>query len=204
MWSSSGFTKSRPPHPACLHFMASTTSRGVVHHILPIISRSLEWLDAHYFSYNSMPSYSYAPTSNLSVRMHILNILQRGRPQSNHKVPKRRRLVPSWDVVDDRPPHQLVHGETVQEVVWTTRRIGVIKSPQVVICEKKFYFGSFNFFCEKFPIKYCSTQNMWIRWSFRSISSSYFHRNIMYIWIFAHPRLTTYQLDCTQMLYKQK
>ena len=138
MWSSSSFTKSRPPHPACLHFMTSTTSRGVVHHILPIISRSPEWLDAHYLSYNNMPRYSYEP--NLSVRMHILNILQREWPQSNHKVPKRRRLAPSWDVVDDRPPHQLIHGETVQEMVWTARRIGVIKSPQVVICEKRFFW----------------------------------------------------------------
>ena len=65
-------------------------------------------------------------------------------------------------------------------------------------------FCSLNFFCEKFPIKHCSTHNMWIRWSFRSISSSYFHRNIMYIWIFAHLRLTTYQLDWTRMLYKRK
>ena len=30
--------------------------------------------------------------------------------QSTHKVAKRRRLAPSWDVVDDRLPHQLVHG----------------------------------------------------------------------------------------------
>ena len=135
-----------------LHKKSSATSRvftfhGVhhiprshgVHHTLPIISRSPEWLDAHYFSYKSMPSYSYAPTSNLSVRMHILIILQPERPQSNHKVPKRRRLVPSWDVVDDRPPHQLVHGETVQEMVWPARRIGVVKSPQFVICEKKVF-----------------------------------------------------------------
>ena len=46
---------------------------------------------------------------------------------------------------------------------------------------KKRFFCSLNFFCEKFSIKHCSTHNMWIRWSFRSISSSYFHRNIMYI-----------------------
>ena len=103
--------KSRPPHPACLHFMASTTSRGVVHHILPIILRSPESLDAHYLSYGNMPSYSYAP--NLSVRLHTINISQRERPQSTHKVPKRRRLAPSWDVVDDRPPHQLVHGDVI-------------------------------------------------------------------------------------------
>ena len=69
---------------------------------------------------------------------------------------------------------------------------------------KKKVFCSLNFFCEKIPIKHSSTPNMWIRWSFRSISSSYFHRNIMYIWIFAHPRLTTYQLDWTRMLYKRK
>ena len=31
-----------------------------------------------------------------------------------------------------------------------------------------------------------------------------FFGNIMYIWIFAHPRLTTYQLDWTRMLYKRK
>ena len=69
---------------------------------------------------------------------------------------------------------------------------------------RKKVFCSLNFICEKFPIKRCSTHNMWIRWSFRSISSSYFHRNIMYIWIFAHPRLTTNQLDWTRMLYKRK
>ena len=69
---------------------------------------------------------------------------------------------------------------------------------------KKSFLGSLNFICEKFPIKHCSTHNMWIRWSFQSISSSYFYRNIMYIWIFAHPRLTTYQLDWTPMLYKRK
>ena len=101
--------KSRPPHPACLHFMASTTSRGVVHHILPIISGSPESLDAHYLSYNNMPSYSYA--SNLSVHMHTINNSQRERSQSTHKVSKRRRIAPSWDVVDERPPHQLVHGD---------------------------------------------------------------------------------------------
>ena len=100
-------------------------------------------------------------------------------------------------------PLPLLNKETVQVMVWTVRQIGVIKSPQVVICGKKF-FGSLNFFCEKFPIKHCSRHNMWIRWSFFSISSSYFHRNIVYIWIFAHPRLTTYQLDWTRMLYKQK
>ena len=109
--------KSRPPHPAYLHFMASTTSRGVVHHILPIISGSPESLDAHYLSYNSMPSYSYAP--NLSVHMHTINNSQRERSQSTHKVSKRRRIAPSWDVVDERPPHQLVHGDlAIWGVIW--------------------------------------------------------------------------------------
>ena len=88
--------------------MASTTPRGVVHHILPIISRSPESLDANYLSYNNVPSYSYAP--NVSGRMHTINIPQHERSQSTHKVPKRRRLAPSWNVVNDRPPHQLVHG----------------------------------------------------------------------------------------------
>ena len=100
-------------------------------------------------------------------------------------------------------PLPLLNKETVQEMVRTARRIGLIKSPQVVICEKK-VFCSLNLFCGKFPIKHCSTHNMWIRWSIGSISSSYFHRNIMYIWIFTHPRLTTYQLDWTRMLYKRK
>ena len=69
---------------------------------------------------------------------------------------------------------------------------------------KKKFFCSLNFFCEKFPIKNCSIHNMWIRWSFRSISSTYFHRNIMYIWIFAHRWLTTYPLDWIRMLFKRK
>ena len=56
-------------------------------------------------------------------------------------------------------PLPLLNNETVKVMVWTARRIGVIKSPQVVICKKKF-FGSLNFFCEKFPIKHCSTHNM--------------------------------------------
>ena len=56
-------------------------------------------------------------------------------------------------------PLPLLNKETVQEMVRTTRRIGLIKIQQVVICEKKF-FCSLNFFCEKFPIKHCSTHNM--------------------------------------------
>ena len=112
-----------------------------------------------------------------------------GRRLRDYPIP-----VPSWA----GPASSLK--EAVQEMVRTARRIGLIKSPQVVICKKKKFLGSLNFFCEKFPIKHCSTHNMWIRWSFRSISSSYFHRNIMYIWIFAHPRLITYQLDWTRML----
>ena len=56
----------------------------------------------------STHSYSYAPYK--SVRLQTINISKRASLQSTHKVPKRRRLAPSWDVVDDRPPHQLVHG----------------------------------------------------------------------------------------------
>ena len=88
---------------------------------------------------------------------------------------------------------------------WFGPRVGLVLSRvHKLSYAKKKFFGSLNFFCEKFPIKHCSTHNMWIRWSFQSISSSYFHRNIMYIWIFAHPRLTTYRLDWTRMLYKRK
>ena len=96
-----------------------------------------------------------------------------------------------WNVFILATATSLFEQRKVQEMV----QIGLIKSPQVVICEEKSFFCSLNFFCEKFPIKHCSTHNMWIRWSFRSISSSYFHRNIMYIWIFAHSRLTTYQIE---------
>ena len=88
---------------------------------------------------------------------------------------------------------------------WFGPRVGLVLSRvhKLSYAKNKKFFCSLNFFCEKFPIKHCSTHNMWIRWSFRSISSSYFHRNIMYIWIFAHPRLTTYHLDWTRMLYKR-
>ena len=88
---------------------------------------------------------------------------------------------------------------------WFGPRVGLVLSRvHKLSYAKNKFFCSLNFFCEKFPIKHCSTHNMWIRWSFRSISSSYFLRNIMYIWIFAHPRLTTNQLDWTRMLYKRK
>ena len=56
-------------------------------------------------------------------------------------------------------PLPLLNKETMQVMVCTARRIGVIKIPQVVICEKRF-LGSLNFFCEKIPIKHCSTDNM--------------------------------------------
>ena len=91
----------RPPHPA----ESSTTScrlfQGPQNHWMGTISHT-----------STCPcSYTYAP--NLSVRMHKINISQRKMSQSTHKVLKRRRLAPSWDVVDDRPPHQLVHGATL-------------------------------------------------------------------------------------------
>ena len=88
---------------------------------------------------------------------------------------------------------------------WFGPRVGLVLSRvHKLSYAKKKFFVSLNFFCEHFSIKHCSTPNMWIRWSFRSISSSYFHRNIMYIWIFSHPWLTTYHLDWTRMLYKRK
>ena len=70
----------------------------------------IDWMGIIFYKYNTH-SYSYAPYK--SVRMQTINISKRERSQSTHKVPKRRRLAPSWDVVDDRPPHQLVHGEMV-------------------------------------------------------------------------------------------
>ena len=76
----------RPPHPN--GFLSSTIQTG--------------WA---LFSINTTP-----PAIHKSVRMQTINISQRESSQSNRKVPKRRRLAPSWDVVDDRPPHQLVHG----------------------------------------------------------------------------------------------
>ena len=88
---------------------------------------------------------------------------------------------------------------------WFGPRVGLVLSRvHKLSYAKKRFLCSWNFLCEKFPIKHCSTHNMWIRWSLRSISSSYFHRNITYILIFAHPWLTTYQLDWTRMLYKRK
>ena len=96
--------------------MSSPTSQIVVHHIMRatrvcrpphpngILSSTMQtgWA---LFSINTTPY--------KSVRMQTINISERKRSQSTHKVPKRRRLAPSWDVVDDRPPHQLVHGERI-------------------------------------------------------------------------------------------
>ena len=54
--------KSRPPHPTCLHFMASTTSRRVVCHILPIISRSQKhWMCTIYHT-----------TTCPAIHMHLI------------------------------------------------------------------------------------------------------------------------------------
>ena len=53
-------------------------------------------------------------------------------------------------------------------------RVGLVLRVHKLSYAKKKFFCSLNFFCEKFPIKHCSTHNMWIRCFFRSISSSYF------------------------------
>ena len=62
----------------------------------------------------------YHTTTYPAIRMHQIcqfaciqsTFSKRERSHSaTHKVPKRRRLAPSWDVVGDRPPHQLVHGQ---------------------------------------------------------------------------------------------
>ena len=101
--------KCRLPHPK----LSSTTS--CVPLALPsstsqrnFVIDDTDWMGIIFHKYNT-PSYSYALYK--SVRMQTTNISLRERSQSSHKVPKRRRLAPSWDVVDDRPPHQLVHGD---------------------------------------------------------------------------------------------
>ena len=58
---------------------------------------------------------------------------------------------------------------------WFGPRVGLVLSRvHKLSYAKKKFFCSLNFFCEKFPIKHCSTHNMWIHGFFRSISSSYF------------------------------
>ena len=91
----------RPPHHACHPRLSSSTSQR------NFVIDDTDWMGIIFHRYNKH-SYSYAPYK--SVRMQTINISNRERSQSTHKVPKRRRLAPSWDVVDDRPPHQLVHG----------------------------------------------------------------------------------------------
>ena len=101
--------KCRLPHPklssttSCvpLALSSSTSQRNFV-------IDDTDWMGIIFHKYNT-PSYSYALYK--SVRMQTTNISLRERSQSSHKVPKRRRLAPSWDVVDDRHPHQLVHGD---------------------------------------------------------------------------------------------
>ena len=99
----------------CLHSMASSTSRGVVHHILPIF----QGLQNHW-----MCTISHTTTCP-AIHMHL--ICQFACIQSTfHSVKGHSRRIKSqsgdgprqsWDVVDDRPPHQLVHGEAARR--WT-------------------------------------------------------------------------------------
>ena len=91
----------RPPHHTCHSGLSSSTSQR------NFIIDDTDWMGINFLKYNTH-SYSYAPYK--SVRMQTINISKRASSQSTHKVPKRRRLAPSWDVVDDRTPHQLVHG----------------------------------------------------------------------------------------------
>ena len=108
IWLDTFTDKCRLPHPklssttSCvpLALSSSTSQRNFV-------IDDTDWMGIIFHKYNT-PSYSYALYK--SVRMQTITISLRERSQSNHKVPKRRRLSPSWDVVDDRPPHQLVHG----------------------------------------------------------------------------------------------
>ena len=49
-------------------------------------------------------------------------------------------------------PLPLLNKETVQEMVRTAPRIGLIKSPQVVICEKKVFLFLLTSFVKNFPL----------------------------------------------------
>ena len=76
---------------------------------------------------------------------------------------------------------------------WFGPRVGLVLSRvHKLSYAKKKIFCSWNFLCEKFPIKHCSTHNMWIRWSFRSISSSSFHRK-RWLCIFEYLRIRDWQ-----------
>ena len=101
MSSPTGIPNYRPPHYACHSRLSSSTS------LRNFVIDDTDWMGIIFYKY-STHSYSYAPYK--SVRMQTINISKRASSQSTHKVPKRRRLAPSWDVVDDRSPHQLVHG----------------------------------------------------------------------------------------------
>ena len=88
----------RPPHPAESSTISFQLFQGPQNH----------W----------MGTISYTSTCP-AIHMHLIcqfaciqSTFHSVWSQSTHKVPKRRRLAPSWDVVDDRPPHQLVHGES--------------------------------------------------------------------------------------------
>ena len=92
----------RPPHHACHSRLSSSTFQR------NFVIDDTDWMGIIFHRY-STHSYSYAPYK--SFRMQTINIAKRASSQSTHKVPKRRRLAPSWDVADDRTPHQLVHGD---------------------------------------------------------------------------------------------
>ena len=102
--------------------MSSPTSQIIVHHIMRasrvcrpphpngILSSTIQTGWALFSINTTLTAIHMHLSPYKSVRMQIIDISKRERSQSTHKVPKRRRLAPSWDAVDDRPPHQLVHG----------------------------------------------------------------------------------------------
>ena len=100
--------KCRLPHPKVSSTTSCVPPALVVLHITTGFCHRRYRVNWHYFHEYNTHICSYAPYK--SVRMQTINFWKRVRSQSTHKVPKRRRLAPSWDVVDDRPPHQLVHG----------------------------------------------------------------------------------------------
>ena len=118
--------------------MSSPTSQIIVHHIMRdrdsrlssstsqrnFVIDDTDWMGIIFYKYST---HSYSNAHYKSVRMQTINISKRASSQSTHNVPKRRRLAPCWDVVDDGTPHQLVRGEA--EDSHSTKRPSVILRP---------------------------------------------------------------------------
>ena len=103
----------RPPHPA----ESSTTScrlfQGAQNHWMGIISHTSTCPAIHM---HLICQFACIQSTFHSVKGHNRRI----------QVPKRRRLTPSWDVVDDRHPHQLVHGDILIYIILCLEKIFIV------------------------------------------------------------------------------